>query len=177
MLLTFDHPQSCRGRLVLQVAPAFVPIGPLPNIAPSGFDSGLAAQAAGRGWQDFLTAPIVQRPTGIAIDLRGAKHAAQWGYVADAGTGRIVKFGTGGRVLRSWHYAPPGHRAVLTVGGSGNLFVADELGGTISSSAPSASPIPRAALPGPRQGRTQALSLTDSTCFGDTVSTAYLHLA
>jgi DNA-binding beta-propeller fold protein YncE len=93
-------------------------------------------RTAGRGWQVFLTGSMVRRPTGVAIDLRGARHAAQWGYVADAGTGRIVKFGTGGRVLRSWRYAPPGHPAALTVGGSGNLFVADELGGTISKFSP-----------------------------------------
>jgi len=46
-------------------------------------------QAAGRGWQVFLPPSIVHRPTGVAIDLRGPKHAAQWGYVADAGTGRV----------------------------------------------------------------------------------------
>jgi hypothetical protein len=76
-------------------------------------------------------------PTGVAIDLRGAKHAAQWGYVADAGTGRIVKFGTGGRVLRSWRYAVRGHAAALTVGGSGNVFAADEADGNISKFSPS----------------------------------------
>lgn len=93
-------------------------------------------QASGRGWRTFLPQSIVQRPTGIAIDLRGAKHASQWGYVADAGTGRIVKFGTGGRVLRSWRYAAPDHPAVLTTGGAGNLFVADKVDGAISKFSP-----------------------------------------
>lgn len=85
-----------------------------------------------RGWQVFLPHAVVQRPSGIAIDLRGARHAAQWGYVADAGTGRIVKFGTGGRVLRSWRYAAAGDPAVLAVGGAGNLFVANQVNGDIS---------------------------------------------
>src|SRR5579864_2826645 len=74
------------------------------NLTPAQAGNAGAAQkqAAGRGWQVFLPPSIVHMPTGIAIDLRGAKHAAQWGYVADAGTGRIVKFGTRDRVLRSW---------------------------------------------------------------------------
>ncbi len=93
-------------------------------------------QAAGRGWQVFLSRSAVHLPTGIAIDLQGAKHSAQWGYIADAGTGRIVKFGTRGRVLRSWHYAAPGHPAALTVGGSGNLFVADAVDGNITKFSP-----------------------------------------
>jgi hypothetical protein len=79
---------------------------------------------------------VVRRPSGVAIDLRGAKHAAQWGYVADAGTGRIVKFGTGGKALKSWRYAAPGHPAALVVGGSGNLFVADKTNGNISKFSP-----------------------------------------
>jgi hypothetical protein len=93
-------------------------------------------QAAGRGWRIFLPASTVTKPTGIAVDLRGPKHMAQWGYVADAGTGRIVKFGTRGRVLGSWQYADPGHPAVLTVGGAGNLFVANKGDGTISKFSP-----------------------------------------
>jgi hypothetical protein len=56
--------------------------------------------------------------------------------VADAGTGHIVKFGTRGHVLRSWRYAAPGHPAALTVGGAGNLFVADKVEGNISKFSP-----------------------------------------
>jgi hypothetical protein len=80
---------------------------------------------------------MVGRPSGVAIDLRGKKHAAQWGYVADAGTGHIVKFGTGGKVLKSWRYASPGHPAALVVGRSGSLFVADKTNGNISKFSPS----------------------------------------
>jgi NHL repeat len=92
--------------------------------------------AGGRGWKVFLTRSAVSTPTGVAIDLRGAKRASQWGYVADAGTGRIVKFGTGGRVLRSWRYSPTGHPAALTVGGAGNLFVADRVDGNVLKFSP-----------------------------------------
>ncbi len=104
--------------------------------ARAGAGSAARVQTSGRGWQTFLPGAHLGIPTGIAIDLRGARHAAQWGYVADAGTGRIVKFGTGGRVLRSWRYADPGHPAALAVGGSGNLFVADKVNGTISKFTP-----------------------------------------
>jgi hypothetical protein len=93
-------------------------------------------RTAGHGWQDFLVGAGIKSPSGIAIDLRGARHAAQWGYVADSGTGRIVKFGTGGRALGTWQYASPGHPAVLAVGGSGNLFVADKVNGTITKFSP-----------------------------------------
>jgi hypothetical protein len=106
------------------------------TVAQAGGAPAAQRQAAGRGWQVFLSASILKAPTGVAIDLRGPKHAAQWGYVADAGTGRIVKFGTGGRVLGSWRYAVPGHPAALTVGGAGNLFVADRVDGTISKFSP-----------------------------------------
>lgn len=107
--------------------------------APSQVGRARAAptHGPGRGWHAFLTSSDLRTPTGVAIDLRGTKNSAQWGYVADAGTGRIVKFGTGGRVLRSWRYAAPGHPAALTVGGSGNLFVADKADGTISKFSPS----------------------------------------
>lgn len=93
-------------------------------------------QPSARGWQVFLPRSAVQLPTGVAIDLRGAKGASQWGYVADAGTGRIVKFGTRGRVLGSWRYAASGHPAALAVGGAGNLFVADRVNGSISKFSP-----------------------------------------
>jgi hypothetical protein len=93
-------------------------------------------RTTGRGWQVFLARAGIKNPTGIAIDLRGARHAAQWGYVADSGTGRIVKFGTGGRALGSWRYASSGHPAVLAVGGSGNLFVADRVNGAITKFSP-----------------------------------------
>lgn len=83
-------------------------------------------------WRTFLTSPVVRQPSGIAIDLRGNPRQGQWAYVADSATGRIVKFGTGGHVLASWSYGPPGHPAVLAVGGAGNLFVADEVDGNIS---------------------------------------------
>ena len=112
-------------------------LGALPFAPAEARVAGAASvQAPGRGWQAFLTGARIQTPTGIAIDLRGARHASQWGYVADSGTGRIVKFGTGGRVLGSWQYASPGHPAVLAVGGSGNLFVANRVDGTITKFSP-----------------------------------------
>ncbi len=98
---------------------------------------GAAPSTATTQWRLFLGSPTVMQPTGMAIDLRGPKHAAQWGYVADAASGKIVKFGTGGHILRTWRYSAPGHAAVLAVGGSGNLFVADRVSGTITKFSPS----------------------------------------
>jgi sugar lactone lactonase YvrE len=85
-----------------------------------------------------LSAPQVRQPTGLAIDLRGPAAAPKWAYTADAATGRIVKFGTGGKKLLSWPYATPamGTGAGLAVGGSGNLFVADPSAGTVSKFSP-----------------------------------------
>lgn len=104
--------------------------------AQTGVGRAARVPASELGWQVFILGARLVAPTGVAIDLRGARHAAQWGYVADAGTGRIVKFGTGGHVLGSWRYGDPGHPAALAVGGSGNLLVADKVNGTISKFAP-----------------------------------------
>jgi hypothetical protein len=122
---------------LIAIASLTLPVGLHFTPAEAGGARAAQRQTAGKVWQVFLPRSVVHAPAGIAIDLRGAKHAAQWGYVADAGTGRIVKFGTGGRVLGSWRYAAPGHPAALAVGGSGNLFVADTLNGTISKFSPS----------------------------------------
>jgi hypothetical protein len=124
-------------RLLTPIAAAFLLLlTGLPFTAARAGGASMQVQAAGRAWQVFLPSSTVTAPTGIAIDLRGPKHTPQWGYVADSGTGRIVKFGTGGRVLGSWRYAAPGHPAALTVGGAGNLFVADKVNGTISKFSP-----------------------------------------
>ncbi len=125
-------------RTIGTVAVACLALLTLPGFIPAFAPDAHAAPSATtpRGWHAFLPAATVKLPTGIAIDLRGARGAAQWGYVADAGTGRIVKFGTGGRVLNSWRYAAPGHPAALAVGGSGNLFVADKVNGNISKFSP-----------------------------------------
>lgn len=120
-----------RSLVLCVVFTMFIPGAPAVGPAEALGASGTATQPA-RGWHVFLPPSVIRIPTGVAIDLRGPRHAAQWGYVADAGTGKIVKFGTGGRVLRSWRYAVPGHAAVLTVGGSGNLFVVDRVTDTIS---------------------------------------------
>jgi DNA-binding beta-propeller fold protein YncE len=100
----------------------------------------LVAAAPGMRWQTVLTAPAVQAPTGLAIDLRGRPAASKWAYVADAATRRIVKFGTGGTVLKSWWYGEPSTYsampASIAVGGKGNVFVADPATGTITKFSP-----------------------------------------
>jgi hypothetical protein len=114
-----------------------------PAIAVAG---GPGPSALAGGWHALLTAPSVRHPTGIAIDTRGSRAAAKWAYVADAASGGIVKFGTNGRVLGSWSYAAPGEHpsgAGLAVGGSGNLFVADPVAGTVSKYRPSGARLAR----------------------------------
>lgn len=99
-----------------------------------------------RGWNILLRSPRVRLPTGIAIDTRGNRATSKWAYTADAADGRIVKFGTNGRLLSSWSYTVPGERttgAALAVGGSGNVFVADPVTGTVSKYSPSGSRLAR----------------------------------
>jgi len=96
------------------------------------------AQASTR-WQLILQAPAVHLATGVAIDLRGDPHAAKWAYTADTQSGTIVKFGTNGRVLRSWPYRKyPSSTGFpsLAVGGSGNLFVADSTARSVAKYSP-----------------------------------------
>lgn len=106
--------------------------------AAGGPAPGVSAPA--RGWQVLLRSPAVRRPTGITVDTRGKRTAPKWAYTADAASGRIVKFGTNGRLLGSWKYAVAGERstgAALAVGGSGNVFAADPVTGTVSKYSPS----------------------------------------
>ena len=90
-------------------------------------------------WQVLLTNPAVTTPTGLAIDQRGNPKQAKWAYVADAATQRIIKFGTGGKILDSWQYGAPTNSAstaTVAVGGSGNVFVADPATGAVSKFSP-----------------------------------------
>jgi hypothetical protein len=109
-----------------------------PAVSAAGGPAPAPPSAA--GWQVLLHAPTVRVPTGLAIDLRGSRTTAKWAYVADAATGRIVKFGTNGRFLGSWSYRIPGqppNAASVAVGGSGNVFVADPVAGFVSKYTPS----------------------------------------
>lgn len=111
-----------------------------PVSARAGGPAPPSTRATTRGWQTLLTRPTVQNPTGIAIDPRGPKNANHWAYVADAATQRIVKFGTGGRLLGSWPYGSRANRgsvAALAVGGSGNVFAADRATGRVLKFSPS----------------------------------------
>lgn len=101
---------------------------------------------AAAGWQVIVRAPGVRVPTGIAIDTRGNRSSPKWAYTADAATGRIVKFGTNGRLLSSWSYTVAGKHtsgAGVAVGGTGNVFVADPVAGTVSKFTPSGSLLAR----------------------------------
>lgn len=115
-----------------------------PVAAAAGGPSPSTAPAA--GWQVLLASPVVHRPTGIAIDTRGSRITAKWAYTADAATGRVVKFGTNGKLLGSWSYVVPGERstgAAVAVGGSGNVFVADPVTGTVTKYSPSGTSLAR----------------------------------
>jgi hypothetical protein len=71
---------------------------------------------------------------GLAIDKRGAPNTTKWGYTLDYMTHTVIKFGTGGHVLRRWKYAAGTqyHRGgAIAVGGSGNVFVADADHGSV----------------------------------------------
>ena len=98
---------------------------------------------AASGWHVLLAPPAVSRPSGIAVGWPRSSRAAQWIYVADAGTGRIVKSTAGGHILASWPYAVPGHPAVLAVGGAGNVFVGDMIDGSISKFSPNGARLAR----------------------------------
>lgn len=123
------------GLIVTLAALSLLALG-APDPAGAGGPATGPRQFLMRGWHAFLTLAAVRRPTGIAVDLRGNPRTGQWAYVADAASGRILKFGTGGRVLGSWQWGPAGRAAALAVGGSGNLFVADEAGGRIRKFSP-----------------------------------------
>jgi hypothetical protein len=118
--------------MVMALLPAAVQAGGHPQTQAT------VAPGAPSGWRIVLSAPRVRQPTGLAIDLRGPAAAPKWAYTADAATGRIVKFGTGGKKLLSWPYAAPasGAGAGLAVGGSGSVFVADPSAGTVSKFSP-----------------------------------------
>jgi len=89
-------------------------------------------------WYVLLSAPVLRRPSGLAIDRRGDAKASKWAYTTDLSTGRVIKFGTGGHVLGSWRYGRPGGSGTsLAVGGSGNVFVAAAPAGIVSKFSPS----------------------------------------
>lgn len=88
-------------------------------------------------WQVLLAAPAVSLPRAIAIDPRGTSPN-KWAYTTDAATQRVVKFGTGGKLLGSWQYGDPrrGNAASIAVGGSGNIFVANPSDNRLSKFSP-----------------------------------------
>ncbi|MGH2448654.1 MAG: NHL repeat-containing protein [Chloroflexota bacterium] len=126
-------------RAILGLAALFVGILPLRAQAggkpPAHSGSGPAVSAS---WRSILAVPAGQRLVGLAIDQRGAGRS-KWAYTADITTGRIIKFGTGGKRIGSWIYGKPSKSLEpigLAIGGSGNLFVADPDAGTVSKFSP-----------------------------------------
>lgn len=86
-------------------------------------------------WRVLLTSPKVEHPRGLAIDARGPASTPKWMYTADTNTREIVKFGTGGTVLKRWFYTTALQyraRVSLAVDARGNVWVADGGTGRIS---------------------------------------------
>lgn len=127
-------------RIILALAA--VAVAALPVSAWAGGNPGTGAASAPTvplGWRAVLTVPGAQRLSGLAIDLRGGAAQPKWAYTANTTTGRIVKFGTGGKKILSWAYgkpAPAGSPVGLAVGGTGNLFVVDPNAGTVTKFSP-----------------------------------------
>jgi hypothetical protein len=107
----------------------------------------LAAPVTGRAaaghaavqWQLVLSSPVVRLPRALAIDQRGPATGAKWAYVTDSANQRVVKFGTGGKVLGSWQYGDPtrrGNAADITVGPDGSVFVANPFDNRVSKFSP-----------------------------------------
>jgi hypothetical protein len=91
-------------------------------------------------WQLVLSAPAVRLPRAIAIDQRGTAAGNKWAYTTDAANQRVVKFGTGGKVLASWQYGDPtrrGNAASITVGPDGSVYVANPADNAVSKFSPS----------------------------------------
>ncbi len=132
---------AARLRTVLVMAAVLVTALPAP--AQAGGSAGTAtagSSTAPDNWRTVLTVPAGQQLAGLAIDLRRAVGLTKWAYTADTTTGRIVKFGTGGKRLLSWTYGKPmssGGPVGLAVGGNGNVFVADPGAGTVTRFSPS----------------------------------------
>jgi DNA-binding beta-propeller fold protein YncE len=108
----------------------------------------LWASAAGRAsysasaapaWRTLLPSSAVHAPRALAIDQRGAPTTSKWAYVADSSDQRVVKFGTGGRVLASWQYGPHrfGNAASLAIGPTGSVYVANQADNAVSVFTPS----------------------------------------
>lgn len=126
------------GRKVITTAAMIAVLG-APGMA---LGRGLAVHSAAPGsasWKVVLSLPSSHLLTGLAIDMRGNPNVPKWAYVADSSTQRIVKFGTGGRVLASWPYASgigPKLPAAVAVGDAGTVFVADQANGRVSKFSP-----------------------------------------
>jgi hypothetical protein len=98
--------------------------GPLGGGTPPTKPVPVPPMAAAR----WVTVVKIPGAGGLAIDKRGAPNTTKWGYTLDYMTHTVIKFGTGGHVLRRWKYAAGTqfHQGgAIAVGGSGNVFVAD----------------------------------------------------
>lgn len=89
------------------------------------------ATAKAASWTVLLR---TDHPMSVAVDTRGSASGTKWAYTANYYRGTITRFGTGGKVLKTWRYAPaPLYKlgADIAVGGSGNVFVADAVNGVV----------------------------------------------
>jgi hypothetical protein len=90
-------------------------------------------------WQRLLPATAVRQPRAIAIDPRGSATANKWAYTTDSVHQRVVKFGTGGKVLAAWQYGDltrRGNAASIAIGISGDIFVANPADNRVSKFSP-----------------------------------------
>ncbi len=126
---------ALRRSIILAVAALM--LASLPALARAGGRPGgvvAGSSSASGGWRSLLVVAAGEQLSGLAIDLRGPAAGPKWAYSADTTTGRIVKFGTGGRRILSWVYskpAPAGASVGIAVGGSGNVFVTDPSAGAV----------------------------------------------
>ena len=87
------------------------------------------ARAQPDAWQTLIALPETRAShgvaNGVAIDTRGSPGGQKWAYTVDTSSGRLIKFGTGGRIITSWPVPnTQGRRARVAVDSRGNVYVA-----------------------------------------------------
>jgi hypothetical protein len=88
-----------------------------------------ATRAQTAAWQTVITLPETTSPhgvaNGVAIDLRGGPTGTKWAYTVDTASHRVIKFGTGGKLLASWPLPSAAMvRDGVAVDGQDNVYVA-----------------------------------------------------